>query len=56
MVEAESHVVWDQFNTGGPKGPALNSRGHTTIESCKAEIRGECDHYSFVIFCFDIHS
>ena len=21
MVEADTHVVWDEFNTEGPKGP-----------------------------------
>ena len=32
MVEADNHVVWEQFNTEGPKGPALCSRGRTIIE------------------------
>ena len=32
MVEADSHVVRDQFNTEGPKGPAFCSCGGTTIE------------------------
>ena len=32
MVEADTHVLWDQFNTEGPKGPALCPRGRTTIE------------------------
>ena len=40
MVEADTHVVWDQFNTEGPKGPALCSRGCTTIGSCYVEICG----------------
>ena len=31
MVEADTHVVLDQFNTEGRKGPALCSRGRTTI-------------------------
>ena len=30
MVEADTHVVWDQFNTEGPTGPALCPRGRTT--------------------------
>ena len=34
MVEADTHIVWDQFNTEVPKGPAFCSRGRTTIESC----------------------
>ena len=34
MVEADTHVVWDQFNAEGPKGAALCSRGRTTIGSC----------------------
>ena len=34
MVEADTHVVWDQFNTEGPKGRAFCSRGRYTIESC----------------------
>ena len=25
MMEADTHLVWDQFNTEGPKGPALCS-------------------------------
>ena len=33
MVETDTHVVWDKFNTESPKGPALCSRGRTTIES-----------------------
>ena len=33
MVEADTHVVWDQFNTEGPKWSALCSRGRTTIGS-----------------------
>ena len=31
MIEADTHVVWDQFNMEGLKGPALCSRGRTTI-------------------------
>ena len=31
MVAADTHVVCDQFNTYGPKGPAYCSRGRTTI-------------------------
>ena len=31
MVEADTHFVWDQFNTEGPKGPAHCSRGRSTI-------------------------
>ena len=34
MVEADTHVVSDQFNTEGPKGPTLCFRGRTTIGSC----------------------
>ena len=34
MVEADSNVVWDQFNTEDPMEPAFCSRGCTTIESC----------------------
>ena len=41
MVEADSHVVRDQFNKEDPKGPAFCSRGRTTIESCEVEIRGD---------------
>ena len=41
MVEADTHVVWDEFNTEGPKGPALCPRGCNTIECCQLEIRGE---------------
>ena len=41
MVEADSDVIWDQFNTEGPKKPVFCSRGHTTIESCLVEICGE---------------
>ena len=33
MVEADTHVVWDEFNTEGPKGPGLCARGRMTIES-----------------------
>ena len=55
MVEADTHVVWDQFNMEGLKGPALCSRGRTTIESGKVEFVAT-DHYSCVIFCFDIAS
>ena len=40
MVEADTHVVWDQFNTVVPKAPAFCSRGRTTKESCEVEIRG----------------
>ena len=41
MVEADTHVVWDEFNTEGPKGAALCPRGCNTIECCQLEIRGE---------------
>ena len=34
MIEADSHVVWDQFDTEDLKGPAVCSRGRTTIECC----------------------
>ena len=34
MVEADTHVVWDQFNMEGPTGSAFCSRGRTIIESC----------------------
>ena len=40
MVEADTHVVWDQFNTEGPMGPAFCARGRSTIQSCEVEIRG----------------
>ena len=46
MVEADTHVVWDEFNTEGPKGPALCPRGCNTIECCQLEIRGESAHVS----------
>ena len=31
MVEADTHVVVDKFNTEGPKGPDLCARGRTTM-------------------------
>ena len=31
MVEADTHVVWNKFNTEGPKGHALCARGRTTM-------------------------
>ena len=34
MVEADTHVVWDQFDAEGPKEAALCSRGRTTKGSC----------------------
>ena len=34
MVNADSHVLWDQFNKEGPKSPAFCSRGRNTIASC----------------------
>ena len=53
MVGADTHVVWDQFNTEGPMGPAFCACGRTTIQRCEVVIRG---HFSCVIFCFDINS
>ena len=32
MVEADTHAVWNEFNTEGPKGPAHCARGRMTIE------------------------
>ena len=40
MVEADTHVVWDQFNTEGLMGPAFCACGRSTIQSCEVEIRG----------------
>ena len=37
MVEADTHVVWDQFNTEGPKGPNLHSRGRSYAGSRKSK-------------------
>ena len=37
MVEADTHVVWVQFDTEGPMGPAFCAR---TIQSCEVESRG----------------
>ena len=30
MVEADTHVVWYQFNTDGPMEPAFCARGRST--------------------------
>ena len=40
MVKADTHVVWDQFNTEDPMGLAFCARGCITIQSCEVEIRG----------------
>ena len=35
MVEGDTYVVWDQFNTEGPMGPAFCARGRTTIKKLR---------------------
>ena len=40
MVEADTHVVCDQFNTEGPMGPAFCAGGRSTIQICEVEVRG----------------
>ena len=55
MVEADTHVVWDQFNTEGPMGPPFMLVVVAQYKVARSRfVVG--DHYSCVIFCFDIHS
>ena len=55
MVKAESHVVWDQYNTEGPKGPPFVLLAVPQLKVGRSRFVGS-EHRSRVIFCFDIHS
>ena len=58
MVGADTHVIWDQFNTEGPMGPfvlVVVAQYQDFVKVARSRFVAG-DHYSFVIFCFDIHS
>ena len=59
MVEADTHVVWDQFSTEGPKGPAHWGPFVLVVVAQYRVARSRFvagDHSSRAIFCFDIHA
>ena len=54
MVNADSHVVRNQFNTEGPKGPSFVLLTVPQKRAARSRFVGS-EHRSCVIFCFDIH-
>ena len=55
MVEADTHVVWDKFNTGGRKGLTIVLVVVHQKEVARSRFVAG-DHYSCALFCFDIHA